>query len=139
MLLNYLKLSDDAIPFTYSREGDACMDMYAAYDYIIMPGTSEIIKTNIALEIPEGYEGIVRGRSGLASQGILCHIGTIDCNYRGNIGVILFNATRDSFNIYKGNRIGQFSIHPVTHINLIQSKELSKTNRGELGYGSSGK
>lgn len=139
MLIKYKKLYKDAKPFKYSREGDACLDMYADDDYIIMPFNVKIINTGIAIEIPEGYEGIVRGRSGLASQGIMCHLGTVDCTYRGDIGVVLFNTTTEPFHIHKGNRIGQFSIQPTIHINLIESDNLSETERGDSGYGSSGK
>ena len=137
--LKFKKLTDTAIPFKYSREGDACMDMYADSDAVIYPHETVIIKTGIAVEIPEGFEGIVRGRSGLASQGISVHIGTIDETYRGDIGVIVTNNSMQVFGIHKGNRIAQFTVKPVYPVHLTEVEELSETERGEQGYGSSGK
>ena len=83
--VKFKKLIDYAIPFKYTREGDACMDMYSVEDTTIEPNSTEVVSTGIALEIPIGFEGIVRGRSGLASKGIHVHIGTIESSYRGDI------------------------------------------------------
>ncbi len=137
--VKFKKLTDTAIPFKYSREGDACMDMYADMDAVLYPHETVIIKTGIAVEIPEGFEGIVRGRSGLATQGINVHIGTIDATYRGDVGVIVTNNSLQLFGIHKGNRIAQFTVKPVYPVHLIEVEELSETERGEQGYGSSGK
>lgn len=137
--VKFKKLTDTATLFRYSREGDACMDMYADMDAVLYPHETVIIKTGIAVEIPEGFEGIVRGRSGLATQGINVHIGTIDATYRGDVGVIVTNNSLQLFGIHKGNRIAQFTVKPVYPVHLIEVKELSETERGEQGYGSSGK
>ena len=137
--IKFKKLTDTAIPFKYSREGDACMDMYADMDAVLYPHETVIVKTGIAVEIPEGFEGIVRGRSGLATQGINVHIGTIDETYRGDVGVIVTNNSMQLFGIHKGNRIAQFTVKPVYHVHLTEVEELSETVRGEQGYGSSGK
>lgn len=139
MIIKYTKLGEDAIPFAYSREGDACMDIYAYHDCVIFPNSISIVRSGIAVEIPEGYEGIVRGRSGMACNGIFTHVGTIDSNYRGEVGVILFNLYSEKYYIRKGERIAQFCIKPVTNLNLIFCEKLSETIRGEAGYGSSGK
>ncbi len=138
IIVGFKKLSDTAIPFEYSRDGDACMDMYADKEVIIPIGFSAIIPTNIAVEIPSGYEGIVRGRSGLAAQGIMIHTGTIDETYRGSVGVIVSNHSSDAFKISKGNRIAQFTVKPVLKVILKEVEELSSTKRGTRGYGSSG-
>ena len=132
------KLHDTAIPFSYTRENDACMDMYAFDDIHLFPNDVAIIKTGIAIELPNGYEGIVRGRSGLASKGIHVHIGTIDETYRGDVGVIVTNHSNTAFHITKGMRIAQFTVKPVLHIKLEECEELSNTIRGADGYGSSG-
>ena len=137
--VKFKKLTDTAISFKYVREGDACMDMYADMDACICPHETVIIKTGIAVEIPEGFEGIVRGRSGLATQGINVHIGTIDATYRGDVGVIVTNNSLQLFGIHKGNRIAQFTVKPVYPVHLTEVEELSETERGEQGYGSSGK
>lgn len=137
--VKFKKLTDTAVPFKYSREGDACMDMYANMDVSVYPRKTVIVKTGIAVEIPEGFEGIVRGRSGLAAQGISVHTGTIDETYRGDVGVIVTNSSMQIFGIHKGDRIAQFTVKPVCRVHLTEVEELSKTERGEQGYGSSGK
>lgn len=138
MLIKFTKKTNDAIPFRYSREGDACLDMFSNADYFIKPNNHALVTTGICLEIPKGYEGIVRGRSGYALKGILVHIGTIDSNYRGPIGAIIYNLSDDVIIIRKGDKIAQIAIRPTVHVNLIESSELSITERGDQGYGSSG-
>jgi len=136
--IKFIKLHQDAIPFVYTREDDACMDMYSLHDYYIRPNTTTIVKTGIAVEMPKGYFGQVKGRSGLSSKGILVHTGTIEYEYRGDIGIILTNISYDSFRISKGDRLAQFSIHPIYKITLVEVDKLSETSRGTAGYGSSG-
>lgn len=136
--VKFKKLTDTAIPFKYIRKGDACMDMYADMDVCLSPSETVIVKTGIAVEIPEGFEGLVRGRSGLASRGIHVHLGTIESTYRGDVGVIVTNNSLQVAYIHKGNRIAQFTVKPVYPIHLTEVEELSETERGEQGYGSSG-
>ena len=136
--VKFKKLNPNAIPFSYSREQDACMDMYALEGTIIPAGTTKIIPTGIAVEIPQGYEGLVRGRSGLASKGITAHLGTIDETYRGDVGMIIANHTNADFKVEAGMRLAQFTVKPVYHIQLEEVEELSDTSRGSNGYGSSG-
>ena len=136
--VKFKKLIDYAIPFKYTREGDACMDMYSVEDTTIEPNSTEVVSTGIALEIPTGFEGIVRGRSGLASKGIHIHIGTIESSYRGDIGIIITNTTNKSFSINRGDRIAQFTVKPVNNILMEESEVLSETERGANGFGSSG-
>lgn len=138
MLVKFKKLVPDAVPFAYSREEDACMDMYSVKNWVILPRETKIVPTGIAVEIPHGYEGIVRGRSGLASKGISVHVGTVDETYRGDVGVIITNNTYEPFEIKKGNRIAQFTVKPVLKVELEEVDELSSTERGTNGYGSSG-
>ena len=138
IIVGFKKLSDTAIPFEYSRDGDACMDMYALKGTTIPAGTTKIIPTGIAVEIPQGYEGLVRGRSGLASKGITAHLGTIDETYRGDVGMIITNHTSTPFTVEAGMRLAQFTVKPVYHIELEEVEELSNTSRGSNGYGSSG-
>ena len=136
--VKFKKLNPNAIPFSYSREQDACMDMYALEGTTIPAGTTKIIPTGIAVEIPQGYEGLVRGRSGLASKGITAHLGTIDETYRGDVGMIITNHTNADFKVEAGMRLAQFTVKPVYHIQLEEVEELSDTSRGSNGYGSSG-
>lgn len=136
--VRFRKLTPDAKPFEYSRKLDACMDMFSNEDKVIHAGETTIIHTGIAVEIPHKFEGIVRGRSGLASKGIFVHIGTIDEEYRGEVGIIICNTTKTLFEVKKGMKLAQFTIKPVYTIYLTEADELSKTERGENGYGSSG-
>lgn len=138
MNVKFKKLDNKAIPFSYSRENDACMDVYSVENLTLMPKETRIVHTGIAVEVPTGYEGIVRGRSGLASKGISVHFGTIDETYRGDVGIIMTNNTMSPFTIEIGNRIAQFTVKPVLRIELEEVKELSDTERGTQGYGSSG-
>lgn len=136
--VKFKKLSEDAIPFAYFHEYDACMDMFANIDIVVEPESTVIIPTGISVEIPPGYEGLVRGRSGLASKGVQVHVGTIDENYRGDVGVILTNSSMYNFHVTKGARIAQFTVKPVVRIELVEADTLTDTERGENGYGSSG-
>ena len=135
--VKFKKLIDYAIPFKYTREDDACMDMYSVEDTTIEPNSTEVVSTGIALEIPTGFEGIVRGRSGLASKGIHVHIGTIESSYRGDIGIVITNTTNKPFSINRGDRIAQFTVKPVNNILMEESEVLSETERGANGFGSS--
>lgn len=135
--VKFKKLHPDAIPFSYTRPDDVCMDMYVLGNHIIPSNTVKIIPTGIALEIPIGYEGQVRGRSGLTSKGILVQLGTIENSYRGEVGIITYNSTDKDFEIKNGMRLAQFSIHPITIVKMLES-ELTETKRGDNGYGSSG-
>lgn len=141
MIIGFKKLSPDAKPFEYSRPGDACMDMFALDYTKIYRNQPTLIKTGIAVEIPDGYEGIIRGRLGYTlTHGIFIHVGTIDSAYRGDVGIIatLVGGEDVPFIIIpKHARIAQFSIHPITKIDLIE-RQLSETERGEKGFGSSG-
>ena len=136
--VKFKKLNPNAIPFKYIRTNDACMDIYCLDKFRLIPLETKIVSTGIALEIPEGYEGIVRGRSGLSAEGLLVHTGTIESEYRGDIGVIITNTSNKVQLIQAGSRIAQFTIKPVVQIDLIETIELTPTERGTAGYGSSG-
>jgi dUTP pyrophosphatase len=126
----------------YQHEGDAGMDLYSAEDYVLKPGERKIFSTGIKLAIPKGYEVQIRPRSGLAiKQGItvLNTPGTIDHQYRGMVGVILINHSKESFEIKKGERIAQMVLNKFENFELEEVEELSETERGEGGFGSTGK
>jgi dUTP pyrophosphatase len=112
--------------------------------YVLCPGERVLVRTGISLEIPEGYEGQVRPRSGLALKNgitVLNSPGTIDADYRGDVGVILVNQGDETFSIHKGDRIAQLVISPVCHgetVVLIES-DLTITERDEGGFGHTGK
>ena len=106
----------------------------------LLPLDRAFIHTGVHISIPEGYEAQVRGRSGLnKNHGIVCPTGTIDADYRGEIGVIVYNLSREPFTIYPGDRIAQLVISPVIQAEWQQVDYLDKTDRGEGGFGSTGK
>jgi dUTP pyrophosphatase len=128
----------------YKTEGSAGMDIASASlkDIIIHPGETKLIPSNFILEIPKGYEGQVRPRSGLALKynvTVLNSPGTIDSDYRGEVKVLLINHGKKNFTVKFGDRIAQLIISKCEQAELILSKNLSDTERGSGGYGSTGK
>ncbi|MDR1877189.1 MAG: dUTP diphosphatase [Flavobacteriaceae bacterium] len=127
----------------YKTAFSAGMDLRANLDepVVLKPLDRKIIPTGLYLEIPPGYEGQVRPRSGLAfKHGIGCpnSPGTIDADYRGELGVILINLSKEDFTINDGERIAQLIIARHETVVWEEVEELSDTIRGEGGYGSSG-
>jgi len=141
MNINIVNKSENPLP-KYARHGDAGMDICAAEDDMISPFNWTAVSTGLYVEIPEGYEIQIRSRSGLAFKygvAVLNSPGTIDSGYRGEIKVILKNNDYRRYNIKKGERIAQMVVAPVTNATFIEVAELSDTERGEGGLGSTGK
>jgi len=136
------KFNDIPLP-SYSTEGSSGMDLRAAVDdqVVIKPLETVLIPTNLAVEIPEGYEGQVRPRSGLAAKNfvtILNTPGTIDSDYRGEIKVILTNFGKEDFIVNRGDRIAQLVITKVEKAYIVEVQELNSTKRNEGGFGHTG-
>lgn len=125
---------------TYATQGAAGADLRAAMDVTIDPGETMLVRTGIALEIPAGFEGQIRSRSGLAKIGIVVanSPGTIDSDYRGEIGVLLRNDGRSAFHLVYGARIAQLVIAPVARAEFVRADDLSDTERDVDGFGSTG-
>lgn len=139
--VKFVKLSETAIVPEYKTTGAAGMDLSADMDVELAPGKRCLVKTGIAIILPEGYEAQVRPRSGLAlKQGITClnSPGTVDSDYRGDVGVILVNHSDVTVKVSKGDRIAQLIVAKVSRAELIQVKTLDQTDRGENGFGSTG-
>ncbi|MBN2230726.1 MAG: dUTP diphosphatase [Candidatus Thorarchaeota archaeon] len=135
------RLTPDAQIPKAAKRGDVAFDLYSMIDHELKPGERFAVPTGIALEIPEGYEGQVRPRSGLALKegiSVLNTPGTIDSGYRGEIKTIIINLGETSFKITKGMRISQLAIRPVPEVQFIEVEELSSTERGGGGFGSTG-
>lgn len=128
----------------YATEGSAGMDLIAAVDgeLVIKPHAHALVKTGIAIALPQGLEAQVRPRSGLALKHgvtVLNAPGTIDSDYRGEIGVILINHGAEDFIVTRGMRIAQMIIAPYTRADWNQVESLDETARGAGGFGSTGK
>ena len=130
---------------TYESKGAAGMDLRAAVDAdaptILQPGKRALVPTGFVFEIPEGFEGQVRPRSGLAfKHGITClnTPGTIDSDYRGEVKVILVNLGEEPFEISRGMRIAQMVIAPAIQARIAEIGEATETKRGAGGFGSTG-
>src|SRR5512143_1735347 len=127
----------------YQTEHAAGVDLYAAVqgDTVIAAGQWSLIPTGISLAIPEGYEGQVRPRSGLALRhgiGMLNGPGTIDADYRGEIGIILFNFSNEPFTVHRGDRIAQMVFAKLEKAKFESVASLSETVRGPGGFGHTG-
>lgn len=155
--LGFKKINPDAKIPTYAHEGDAGMDVCAIEDVELNPMRPTLVKTGLVAEIPDGYEIQVRPRSGMAlKHGITVWNapGTIDCKYRGEIGVILMwmpileaidgDGMRLAYNgslykISKGDRIAQLVLAPVTTADCVEVQSVGETDRGMGGFGSTGR
>jgi len=142
MKVNIVNKSKHPLP-GYSTEHSAGMDLRANLDAPVTLGSLErkIIPTGLFIELPEGYEAQIRPRSGMAiKHGLTClnTPGTIDADYRGEIGVILANLSKEPFVVEDGERICQMVITEYTKATLVEVEELSDTVRGAGGFGSTG-
>lgn len=127
----------------YETAGAAGLDLRAAITapLTLAPGERALIPTGLAMQLPEGFEGQVRPRSGLALRHgvtVLNAPGTVDSDYRGEVSVVLINHGQEPFSIQRGDRIAQFVIAPVTQAELLEVSTLDATARGAGGYGSTG-
>ena len=176
MEVKFVKLSENAIVPCYGREGDAGLDLYTAEEIKIPANETVCIPTNIAIQLPLGYEATVRPRSGHSLNGVKgcfkiekdltyetvknvdgtegklltwkekvtecrpylrVQLGTIDSNYRGDIGIITYNQEGNTVIVPKGTKLAQLVISPVMSVKLVEANELNNTNRGDKGFGSS--
>jgi len=130
---------------TYETRGAAGMDLRAAIDedkpLVLAPGKRALVPTGFVFEIPEGFEGQVRPRSGLAAKnGVTClnAPGTVDSDYRGEVKVILVNHGEEDFTVTRGMRIAQMVIAPFIQARIAEVSEATETARGAGGFGSTG-
>lgn len=134
------KVSDVPTP-SYAHNGDSGVDLYAVEEYTLKPMERKLMPTGLKLEIPHGYEGQVRPKSGLALNNGISHanaVGTIDSSYRGEIKVPLINLSDKPYKVEKGKKIGQLIFAKVEEAVFEEVKELGKTTRNEDGFGSTG-
>ena len=134
------KISDVPTP-SYAHKGDSGVDLYSAEDYVLKPMERKLISTGIKLEIPYGYEGQIRPKSGLATTHGISHanaVGTIDSCYRGEIKVPIINLSDKPYKVEKGKKIAQLIFAKVEEAVFQEVDELEKTTRNDSGFGSTG-
>ncbi|MEM5820055.1 MAG: dUTP diphosphatase [Candidatus Aenigmatarchaeota archaeon] len=138
MELKVKRLNENAKLPERKREGDAGLDLYSIEDIEINPNEIKLVSTGIAIEIPKGYVGIIKDRSGLATKGLHVLAGVIDENYRGEVKIVLINLGKEKIFLEKYSRVAQLLILPYLKCNVKEVEELSETERGNSGFGSSG-
>lgn len=135
------KLAPDLPDPVYGTQGAAGCDIHSNVDVTLSPGERKLVMTGICMEIPDGYECQIRPRSGLAlKSGVIVFNtpSTIDCDYRGELGILLINTSAIPFHVERKMRIAQLVFAPVTKATFETVAELDKTPRGEGGWGSTG-
>ena len=142
MKIEIINKSNNDLPH-YETNSSAGMDLKAFIEkpMILNPLERKIIKTGLYISLPNGFEAQVRSRSGLSIKYGLCVLnspGTIDADYRGEIGIILINLSQEPFTINNGDRVAQLVIASQEQVQWIKVNELSETNRGNKGFGSTG-
>lgn len=137
-----IPITGDERNITYAREGDAGADLRSVEDTIITPNSRILVHTGLHMAIPSGYVGMVCPRSGFAlKQGVtvLNAPGIVDSGYRGEVGVILLNTSEQTVTVHKGDRIAQMVFVPYAYMTFEHVESLPETDRGEGGFGSTGK
>ncbi|XP_038557281.1 deoxyuridine 5'-triphosphate nucleotidohydrolase, mitochondrial isoform X1 [Micropterus salmoides] len=139
-VLRFAKLSEHATKPTRGSAKAAGYDLYSAYNYSIGPMDKAIVKTDIQIAVPHGCYGRVAPRSGLAAKNFIdVGAGVVDEDYRGNVGVVLFNFGKDTFEVKKGDRVAQLVCERICYPDLEEQQTLDETERGAGGFGSTGR
>ncbi len=140
MIVKVKKLNKDAKLPIKGSVGSACYDVFSIKMFMLSPMEKAKLPTGLAFELPEGWGLEVRPRSGLATRGlmILNSPGTIDSDYRGELFISCINMSHSNIRIGQGDRIAQIRLFEVLNLNFEEVEELSETERGEGGFGSTG-
>lgn len=140
MELKIKKLSTNAILPKYAHINDAGMDLFASENFIIKKGERVQVKTGIAMAIPEGYVGLVWDKSGLSHKfGLKTLGGVVDAGYRGEVMVGVINLGDEDYTLEAGHKVAQMLIQKVESGDIVEVESLDDTDRGEGGFGSTGK
>ncbi len=134
------KLHPDAKIPTQAYEGDAGWDLYALEDNVVDGSGVTEVSTGVAFEIPYGYQMQVHTRSSFGKKGLKCHLGIVDAGYRGEVSIwVTANHPVTYHEIKKGDRVAQVVFAPVIPVKMVEVENLTKSERGIRGHGSSGK
>jgi dUTP pyrophosphatase len=139
VVLNFLKLSKNAESPEYAFGTDAGFDLKAIENVSLFPLEQKEVRTGIAIEVPEGYVGIVRDRAGIVQKmNVHTVAGTFDSGFRGEVSIMLVNMNDKTVEIEKGMRVAQIILIPIVKAKIVEVKKLSDTERGKKGFGSTG-
>lgn len=140
MNLKVLRLNDDSILPSRGTKHSAGLDLFSPLSIDVSPMERVLIKLNISIELPDGTYGHILPRSGLAlKNGIHIGAGVVDSDYRGNVGVLLFNLSNEVFHVNKGDRIAQMVIKRYESLDVEEIFSNTDTERGNGGFGSTGR
>ncbi len=140
MKIRIKKLHPDAQIPQYANPGDAGMDLFTVEPFELEPGERKSVPLGLALEIPDGYVGLIWDKSGLSHKyGLKNFGGVIDSGYRGEVHAGIMNLSDKYFSFEKGHKIAQLLIQKVDRISFEEAESLSETSRGQNGFGSSGR
>lgn len=140
MEIKVKKLHPDAQIPHYAHDADAGMDLFTVEQFELEPGERKSVPLGLSIEIPEGYVGLIWDKSGLSHKyGIKSFGGVVDAGYRGEIHAGIMNLSDKFFSFEKGHKIAQMLIQKVERVNFVEVDGLSETDRGNGGFGSSGK
>lgn len=136
-----IKLFEGGKAPVYKHDDDACADCHARIptgEITLLAGKRTLVPLGVAIELPEGFEAVIRPRSGLSKKGIDCAIGTIDAGFRAEVQACIINNSGEDFVIHNGDRICQLKIQPAEQVPFVVVDKLSETERGDGGFGSTG-
>lgn len=135
-ILKVQKLNNNAKLPNKTHMSDAGIDLFANENVVLYPENTLLVSTGIAMEIPEGYCGIIKDRSSMGAKGVFTLGGVIDSSYRGEIKIIM--GTKDTYVVNRGDKIAQMLLVPVPSVEIVEVESLSETERGSGGFGSTG-
>lgn len=139
MKIKFKKLHPDAIIPHFALPGDAGMDLYAVETVTLKPGERSVIPIGLAMEFPRGYVALFWDKSGIATkQGLTTLAGVVDSGYRGPLMVPMINLSDKEYTFEKGKKVAQMLVQPIEEPQIEEVEELSDSDRGEAGFGSTG-
>ncbi|HYA48507.1 MAG TPA: dUTP diphosphatase [Burkholderiales bacterium] len=138
MELKVKRIHPEARLPVYGHPGDAGLDLFSVVDRALAPGDAAAVPTGLQVAIPPGFVGLVWDKSGLSLQRVHRLAGVVDAGYRGEVQVVLINLGPGPFAVKKGMKIAQMLIQPVAAVEVVESKTLDGTSRGQDGFGSTG-
>lgn len=133
------RLTPSSLLPTRAHADDAGLDLYATKTLDFRPGQGGLVATGIAVAVAPGHVGLIADRSSLAKKGLKTAGGIIDAGYRGEVSVLLWNISKETFTLRKGDRVAQLLVVPIAVPQVRERKRLDRTGRGRGGFGSSGR